>query len=342
MAKFKSKDVILLSKAQVTEGTPIAPAATDAILATEISYKDNISKDTQIYMGDSLSRDEENTITDHYAELVAKFFMPSRGVDTGLTTIADFLWKDWFEAVGGKCSIAGVTPAKIITITNATATSTLLTQQFLASSSEIATQKLYEVYDALGTMDLSIEILKRVMLTFNMKGNYSLPTQETAVTPDYGDRKTLAAAILNSSNIVASELTGLVGGFTHTGDAGTVKNICFTKLDAPNFFGFAVDRLQTSCQTTFDKTAVTTDVTISVLEKEAIALGSESATAYDPYNHLEDIHKFTLKFGLGQGKYVSIYFDQLQLVDISDSKYNNFAAKDLKFRNIGKAQIKLS
>lgn len=342
MAKFRSKDVILLSAAQVSEGTPVAPAVTDAILATEISYKDNISKDTQIYMGDSLSHDEENTITDHYAELMAKFFMPSRGVDTGLTTIDDFLWKDWFEAVGGKCTLTGTTPNKIITIANTAATSTLLTQQFIESSSEIATQKQYEVYDSLGTMDLSVEILKRVMLTFNMKGNYSLPTQETAITPNYGSRKALAAAIVNSSNIVASELTGLVGGFTHTGDTGTIKNICFTKLDAPNFFGFSIDRLQTSCQTTFDKTAVPSDVTISVLEKEAIALGSESATAYDPYNHLEDIHKFTLKFGLGTGKYVTIYFDQLQLVDISDSKYNNFAAKDLKFRNIGKATIKLT
>jgi len=342
MAKFKSKDVILLTKAQTVEGTPAVPVAADAVLATEISYKDTIMKDTQIYLGDSLSHDEENVITDHYAELNASVFMPARGVDTGLTTIADFLWQDWFEAVGGACSIAGVTPAKIITITNATATTTLLTQQFRASSNDVVTQKLYEVYDALGTVDFSVEITKRAMLKFAMKGNYSLPEQATAIVADYGTQRAIAAGIVNSSNILTAELTGLVGGFTHTGDAGTVKNICFTKLDAANLFGYTVDRFQTSCQTTFDKETVPSDVSITVLEKEAIALGSESATAYDPYNHLEDVHEFTLKWGTAQGGFVSVHFSKLQLVDISDTKVNNFAGKDLKFRNIGHVTIKLS
>lgn len=350
MAKFKTKDVVLLSKMQSVIGTPVTPAATDCTLVSELSYKDTISKDTQVYMGDSLSRDEENTLTDHYAELSAKFFMPLRGA-TEPATIADFLWQEWFMACGGYCALTGTTPNKVINIDNATATTTRLTQQFRMSTPDVATQKLYSVFDSLGTMDLSIEVMKRAIMTFNMKGNYTQPTQVAAVTPDYGTQKALIAGNINSGNIVVAEITGTIGGNTHTGDAGTVKNICFHKIDAPNFFGFDVARFMTSCETSFDKQTVPTDVTISILEDIALGIGSgagnegasgSAATGYDPYNHKGDYHQFTLKFGTGTGKYVTIYFDQLQLVDVGTSSFNNFAAKDLKFRNIGKSYIKLS
>ena len=350
MAKFKEKDVVLLSKKQTVIGTPVTPAAADALLVTELTYKDSISKDTNVYMGDSLSRDEENTITDHYAELTGKFFMPLRGA-TEPTLSTDFLWEEWFMAVGGNVTITGTTPNKVVNIDNTVATTTSLTQQFREASLDVVTQKLYNVFDALGTLDLSIEIMKRAMLTFNMKGNYTQPTQVAAISPDYGVQKALIAGIINSSNIIASEITGTIGGNTHTGDTGTVKNICFYKLDAPNLFGFDINRFMTSCETSFDKQSVPTDVTLSVLEDIAYGIGSgagnegasgAAATAYDPYNHKGDYHKFTLKFGTGTGKNVSIYFDQLQLVDIGSGTYNNFKTKELKFRNIGKTTLKLS
>ncbi len=350
MAKFKGKDVVLLSKKQTVIGTPVTPVGTDSTLVTELTYKDSISKDTHVYMGDSLSREEENTITDHYAELTGKFFLPLRGA-TEPSTAADFLWEEWFMAVGGNVTITGTTPNKVINIDNTVATTTRLTQQFRESSLDVATQKLYEVYDALGTLDLSIEIMKRAILTFNMKGNYTKPAQVTAVAPDYGSQKALIAGIINSTNIIAAEITGAIGGNTHTGDTGTVKNICFHKLEAPNLFGFDITRFMTSCETSFDKQSVTTDVTLSILEDIALGLGSgagnegasgSAATAYDPYNHLQDYHQFTLKFGTGTGKTVSIHFDQLQLVDIGTGEYNSFKSKDLKFRNIGKVTLKLS
>ena len=342
MAKYKAKDVMLLTAAQSVVGTPVVPADTDALLATEISYKDNINKDTQVYMGDSLSRDEENTILDHYAELSAKFFMPSRGA-TAPAAPANFLWNALFNAAGAATSVTGTDPNKIITITNTTAVSTRVTNSFRESSLDVPTQREYVVFDSMATCDLTIEVLKRAELMFNLKGNFTKPVQVPAIEPNYGARKALAATTLRSSNIIAAELTGLIGGFAHTGLAGTVKNICFYKISAPNLFGSTLDRLNTSCETSWDRTNVGTDVTISILKDNALGLLDESATEYDPYNHIEgaDRHQFSLLYGLGTGKNVGLYMDEIQLVDIQDSKYGNFSGYDLKFRNTGKTTLTL-
>lgn len=340
MAKFTDKDVLVFSKTQNVEGTPVTLAGVDALLATDLTYKDTISKDTLEYVGDSLSHDEENIITDHYAELTCNLFMPSRG-DQVLATADALPSRDWFESAGGAVTLAGtLTTDQILTIDNNTATSALLTQQFRRSTSEVATEKTYEIYDARGTMDLTVEITKRTILKFNEMGNYSIPTNEVALTPVFGAQKAFAATTVNSSSITIAELTGT--NVTHVGTAGTNKTICFSKVDAPNFFGFALERFQTSCQDGFNKSAGASDVTITILEEEAHLVAGESVTSYDPYNHLGDAHKFTLRYGSVQGQVVTIYFDQLQLVDIVDTSVSGFAGKDLKFRNVGKAQIVLS
>ncbi len=340
MAKFNVKAALVFNKAQSVEGTPVTPLGTDVVPLADFSYEDVFVTEEVVYIGNELGRDSETVSKDRYAKYSGTAFMPVRGSSVALATIADFKMAPLFQACGANCALTGTLVSdQVITVTNSIPTTTLLTGQIRFSTADIATQKTFQVYDSRGTVDLSMEIFNKSKLKFNMMGNYTQATQETAITVNYGTQKSLAAQVLLPTNIICSELTGLIGGFTHTGISGTVKNLCFSKLDAPNLFGFTLERFGTSCQIGFTKDADPSDVTLTILEDAAIPLGSESATAYDPDNHINDFHKFSLKYGTAQGKWVSIYFDNLQLVSTSQTTISKFRGRDLKFRNIGNVTL---
>jgi hypothetical protein len=78
---------------------------------------------------------------------------------------------------------------------------------------------------------------------------------------------------------------------------------------------------------------------MTVMDRDMVAPGAESATQYSPYNHVGDTHQFTLKYGTVQGSIVTVTYSELQLVDIGTSKIGNWDAKDLKFKSTGTISI---
>jgi hypothetical protein len=339
--KFNKEAHILLAKVQPVENTPVTPAATDCFPLLAFTYDDGtIEIDEKRYLGDALDRSAEITIKDQYTKMSGDMYMPIVG--SAIAVLSDFKTAPLFQASGANVALTGTTTTAQIVITNTIAQSTLLTCEFRQSTTEDSQQNIYIVPNAIATMDFSAVIGERVTLKTNIMGNFTTPTFGAGVTPTYGTQKDLKAGSLKSSNIIVSEITGLLGGFSHTGAAGTVKNVCFEKITCTNVFGFSHERFLTSCQESFDTTATVGDFTITVLDKEMVAAGSESALLWSPYNHSGDKHQFTLKYGVGQGKTVSIHFSELQLVGWSNSTVKNWDAKDLKFRNTGKVTITLS
>jgi hypothetical protein len=81
----------------------------------------------------------------------------------------------------------------------------------------------------------------------------------------------------------ATPAANAVGTFTMTVGAAA-KSFCFNTLTAANFFGFDIARYQTGCEVGFDKKAVPSDVSVSILELPApktvvTAIASTTTTA---------------------------------------------------------------
>lgn len=334
-AKFNVQAALVFNKVQSVEGTPVVPANTDIVPLVDFSYEDVFNTEELVYIGSDATRDAENIIKDRYSKCSGTAFMPVRG-NSVLAAVTNFPMYALFQACGATCTLAGtLITDQIVTVTNTTVPTTLLTSQVRFSSSDVATQKDFQVFDTKGTVDLSIEVLNRTKLKFNLMGNYTRATQDVALTPSYGTQKTLAAPVVAKSNIVCCELTSAV---THTGISGTVKNINLSKIDAPNLFGFTLDRFAVSGIQGFTRDPDPTDVTITILED--VALPTENTTTnYDPDNNIGNYHKFSFKWGISQGVYVTIYMDNLQLVSTSQSTISKFRARDLKFRNIGNTTL---
>jgi hypothetical protein len=341
MARFNAEDGVLYSKVQVSEGTAVTLADANAILMQNVSYEDNISSETLTYAGDSQSRDVDVISKDYFATIKGDFFLPARGDDTGLSTIADFPLLSVFQAAKLKGALTGTTPNKIITLENLSEISSKLTEGVYFTASGLATAKKYGIFDAVVNLDLDIEIDSRAKFTRTAKGTVVLPAQVTKLVPDYGEMRTNIMPTVTAANISVAELTPSTE--THTGTSGTVKNVCFTKLSFPNIAGFDFKRMKDSCQSTFDPVAVNNDITLTVLDKEAIAIGDESASLIDPYNHINDHFKFTLKWGTIAGFKASLYFSDIILTDIGSTTVNeNKLGKDLKFTNAGYVTLILS
>ncbi len=335
-AKFNVQAALVFNKVQSVEGTPVVPAAADIVPLTDFSYEEVFNTEELQYIGSDSTRDAENIIKDRYSKYSGNAFMPVRGNVT-LVAVTNFPMYGLFQACGATCTLTGASNTdQIVTVTNATVPTTLLTGQVRFSTSDVATQKDFQVFDTKGTVDLSLEILNRTKLKFNMMGNYTRATMDVALTPAYGTQKSLAAPVVAKANVVCCELTG--PNVAHTGISGTIKNVNISKLDAPNLFGFSLDRFAVSGIQGFTRDPDPSDVTITILED--VALPTESVTTnYDPDNNIGNYHKFSFKWGVSQGVYVTIYFDNLQLVSTSQSTISKFRARDLKFRNIGNTTL---
>ena len=347
MLNFNKKATTFYVKAQSAVGTPAVPIGTDAIAITAADYKDNIATQTEEYAGDELARDEFTYLTDWYADATGNIFLPARG-NVILATIADFKLAPTFQACGMNAALTGTTLSdQVITLTNSIATTTYATVQSRFSTPDDAVNDyLLSLTDARGMMDLEWAVGSKAKMKTSFKGNYNDPTKVTKLTPNFGTQKALAIAspLWKSATTVIAEITGSLGGgkSTHTGLAGTVKNVCFSKINFTNISGFDLTRELNSCNELFSKTAKAGDVTLTVKLDDPVSLANESSLLWNPYKHVGDKIQFTLKVGAAQGGYVAINCTSLTMVDISFTTQGETRYLDLKFRNTGTTDIILS
>lgn len=342
---FNKKAIALFFKPQSVAGTPVAPTATDVIAVTDASYTYNIASQAETFAGDELSRDDFVYQTDNYDTISGNIFIPARG-NTVLATVANFIPAPIFEACGMAVSLSGtLVTDQVVTLTNATATTTLLTTQVRRGSADIATDYTIESSDSRGTLDIDLAVGSIFKSKLTVMGNYKAPTQNTKLVPNFGTQKDLArlTPLFLSSNTICAELTGQTGGYTtHAGVAGTVKNICVNKISGTNVSGYTLTRELNSCSSGFTRSAVASDLTITLKMDAAVLAAAESATIYNPLNHLFEKHQFALKYGNGQGTTISLAFNSLVLKDVKETTVGDSVYLDCTFSNTGTTEIKLS
>jgi hypothetical protein len=134
---------------------------------------------------------------------------------------------------------------------------------------------------------------------------------------------------------------GQLNAGTATGTATITKSdldpvtFCFSTLTAPNFFGFDYQRYTTGCDQGFAKGGVPTDVTVSMLEDQAGAVG-----VFLPDDKTAKFFSVVLKFGGSTvGSTVAYMWDKLQLANVKQGKIASYLARDCTFRNTGSSYI---
>jgi hypothetical protein len=308
----------------------------NALAVSSLNYSTELTSNEYQYTGDELDRDADTTITDKFAKFDFEVRMPSLGaIAGGDPVLAEIPMADWFQSIG-MAVVLSTGSTGYVKYTNAVVSNTFMTIEVRLSSPDLATtflQKSFVTSDCRGSADFDGTIGNKGKLKFNYMGNLKAIADKMTLVPNFFDQKTSIADNLNSKFITLSELTLWTSQVEPT-IIGT-SNLCFTKLIAPNLEGFSYTRVQTSCLDAWDKQATPTDVTLTIQEDKA------SAT-YNPDNHLEGIHKFTLRYGNVVGNKVEITQHKLQLAKVTASKVGVSRGQDLGFRNIGTTEFKLS
>lgn len=339
------KATALYAKAQSVAGTAVVPAATDVVALANFEFTPTFSVSNEQFAGDALNRDTMYYLTDSYAEASGDIFIPCKGTAV-LSTIADFKLAPLFSSAGANCALTGTTSSdQVITITNGLAANTLLTAQVRKASADVVTDKVHQLLDARAMFDIDLAVGSKFKSKVSLKGGYAEATQETALVANFGNQKNWCklAPLFLASNTVVAELSSAVTGYTtHVGDAGTVKNICISKLSGSNIFGFDLQREQNTCESTFQRSAVASDLTITVKEDIAGLLSAESATYINPELHVGESMLLTLKWGSTTTGYITLYFDNITLQSFSPTTVGDIRYTDLKFGNSGYTTIKLS
>ena len=271
--KFSEKNVSVYGKLQTVEGTPVNPAATDALAATTLEGTVNRETEAFEYLGDDLSRDEVTTLKDTSGEITIESFMPHLGaLDTGLA-VADAPYSQWFQACGGEVTVDGGTG--VVTVTNANTSNGLLTIDYHKASPEATDDKdkRWRFLDCRGMVDVTFEAGSRIKLTFKYFGNDSAPTMETGVTPDFGSQKFNLASVVRLANMQNSTISELLG----TEPAFTISNIAdaagTVTVDTSAVHGYVTgEKVTISGTTNFNET----DVTITVVDTDTFTYESAS------------------------------------------------------------------
>lgn len=352
MAKRYSKkaDQIWVS-AQAVEGVPTATAsilATDAIACTDPTFDIEISSDTLEYAGDEFSRDVRTDITDRVINASFQTLLPALGIPAAAPTIADFPQEALWESTGATVTYSGTAGTSKVTASNNVVSTTKTTIMCSSVSADDPTkQKIYKGFDANTTMDLELEIDKRVKLKWSPKGiptDWALtpeafPAEITKIVPDFGIQKTKIMPAIRAFSVTQSELVvwGSKGYNTGADDlpapfAGTVKNFCFTKITASDFFGFSWERLHNSCQSGFEKSASIPSVVITIMEDD-LAATLQPDTDVANGGMLQGYFALGLEFGKVAGFTAYISFDKLQHVDTKNTDVGGRKAKELTFKN---------
>ena len=343
--KYHQQAKFLLAAVQSVEGTPVTPAAADALATFTPDFSVNISTENFMYSGSELDRDEGIIISDKYAEASAETFLPAlTPIGTGIAASnTNFPWYRLFAAAGAAITYdAGTGTAAKVTVSNSTTGTTLLTMDLLQESGADATnQNLYRIYDARANCDLDITSGSKARLKWSFKANTfdAIPAnagqfpklQNPKIVPSYSAQKTYTLPSFRMSTLTLCELAAYGTAFT----GGTTKNFCFNKLSAPNLFGFEFGRFLTACEEGFDKGATATDVTITILADRADA-------TFVAEKMIENLYHLQFAWGSVAGQRAKIIFDKLQVVNVADSTIGNYLAKDVTFRNVGPVTIELT
>jgi hypothetical protein len=337
-------------------------ATTDGLACFEPTYDVEISSDTLEYAGSEFSRDVRTDFTDRVMNVGCSTLMPSlhKPGDTVAATITDFPQAVLFSSTGAAVTFGeGLGAAATVKVSNETTSTTKATVLVTAVSSDDNTvQKIYKGFDGNAVADLELEIDKRVKFKWNMK---SIPVDWAAtpdvfpdeiakIEPDYTVQKTEVMPTLGLRNITQAQLE-VYGSKKYTAPAtlgavgsGTldlptpfnignnIKNFCFSKITANNLFGFSWERLHNSCQTGFEKLAVSPDVVITILEDDIQAVLQPDTNVLEG-GMLEGYFAFALTFGVTGGKKVHVTFDKLQCVNVKNTEVGSRAAKELTFKN---------
>ena len=228
------------------------------------------------------------------------------------------------------------TTQPVYMISNSPLNQDTLTLNFGLDSAESATTKVYEAIDVMAQFDLMFEIGKTPEISWSFKGNYVAPSEETTLVQDFGVQKAVGyiAPVIRAENISTSHLrkeTDISGEAVFPAVLGT-KNVCFVKLSASNAFATDATRYLTGCEDGFTKKAITTDVTLTILEAEADA-------TYNPDTSKGSRHRFYLGVGTVEGRKFAVEFTNLFLKDVKRTTHQGLNAKDLTFENRGQTKL---
>lgn len=332
MAKFHERAILIYGKSQSAEGSPATVAATDAIAALEVNYNDEISSEDHVYVGDELDRDTLTSITDRSAKVDFSTLLPYVDLtDITPTTPVDLIGiAPLLQACGGYGTITAVTnlgiEARNATFTNSTVLNSFATLEVRRSSADEPTyERKHQITDCRGMVNLEWELGKRSMLGFNFMGNFVNPARVAQIAPNFGVQKTRIAPVLRAATVIQAELVAIDGSFTGIG----TKTFCFSKLSAPNLFGFDYSRFILSCLEGFSKGAVTTDVVLTRL------MDTPDTGVFMPENNLEGLFKLRVTIGVDDVDTVAVEFSKLELVNYANTTVGTYAAQDITFKNRG-------
>lgn len=299
----------------------------------------SIENDTEEFqfVGDELSRDVATVLKDTYGKLDFETIMPVRGATAGSDPVESELpFADWFQSCGFAI-VLSTGGADYWTATNSVSSNAYMTIEVRLSSPDLNnSQKTYILTDARGNIDLDAVIGAKPKLKFNYQGNLGTIAQKFALVADFQSVKTDLSPTFKSTTIGLSALD-LYSGSVEPSPSGS-SNVCFDKLNAPNVTGFEYNRYQTGCLDGWSKTAVPTDVDITVLEDSA-------AATYNPTDNIEALHRLTIRYGdtaalSTAGQRIEIVFHKLRLANVVRSEVADYFGLDLKFRNAGTTDIK--
>jgi len=360
MAKSYSKKArgIIIS-AQSVEGVPTASAAitgTDSLACFEPTFDVEISSDTLEYAGSEFSRDIRTDFTDRVLNAGCTTLAPTLGVPAGVPDITDFPQEVLYGSTGASVIYAGTGATALVTVTNSVTSTTKATVSVSAVSSDDPTlEKIYKGFDGHAVADLEMEIDKRTKLKWAVKSipvdwaavPEVFPEEITKVDPDFGVQKDHVMPTLSLRNITQCQLevygskkyTGVTLGAIGSGTEdlptpflGTLKNFCISKLTANALFGFSWERIHNSCQTGFEKLAMSPEVMITILEDDTLAVLQPDRNVTEG-GMLEGYFAFALTYGTVAGKKMYLTFDKLQCVNVKNTEVGSRAAKEVTFKN---------
>lgn len=407
--KFHEKNIAALVKIETTENTYNAPAATDAVAATELTGSVTYETGNYMYLGDDLSRDEFTYQKDTYADFSLTTPQQVLGTLNPALAVVDAPLSEMFQSCGGYVTVNATSGE--VTIDNSQKSTTTVSIDYRKTSSDDAVnQKLYKFTGVRGSVDINANLGEVPTLKFNMKGNALSPIADPIKSPDFGTQTSSVVAAVRQSNIVTAQLARLDGSFTSTGAVTTItktanvatvtfgsahslgavgdiraitvsgatdslyngvflatitgtatltyvmkatpasnasgtftitkgpaaETFCFSTLAATNFFGFDYARYLTGCEEGFAKSAVPTDLTVTMLEDQV------GGTSFDPDANVMNFYGAQIKFGTAAGKYVTYKWDKLQLANVKEGKVASYFGREVQFRNTGKSYIILN
>src|SRR5574343_55811 len=200
-----------------------------------------------------------------------------------------------------------------------------------SSDKLVGTQKTIIVTDAVGTLDLTLEVGQRPKIAFNYHGNVwdvaNIPELAYPIQQQKGD----AAYPLKAENIRNASLTP-------TGSGLILTHICFAKFTGTNLDGFEHQRIMTGCEDTWDVSPKAGEVTITIIEPEA------NTNIVDQFNAEDSLGKefwFNFKQDGTRGNTLEVEITKLTLKDFKQTAQNNRAMFDVVFAYGGFTKIML-